>query len=572
MTLVKLSDGGAVSSATALQTCRDSKIVPVEDDLLARSINPESGIKICGGDETESIERRFYEEEDFSGNIYDQVGGSSDEDDSGDDFREKIDEKVSLSSAEDLDEGFSMNEKNVNDGKKINGEFEVLITPNPQLPRPEAPPGLTMSEPESSPGDVSGESETSWKYFLEKSSSLSSAITKRLYSYNSSSDGDEHVDGDSDKNLGLTKVTEFLSGVKLVVNSKSNDEDDERVKATGFRGRISFFSKSNCRDCTAVRSFFREKNLRYVEINIDVFPRRVKELIERTGSSSVPQIFFNEKLLGGLVALNSLRNSGMLEEKLKELLSEKCPDTAPEVPLYGIDDPEEDRMDEMVGVVRVLRQKMFIQDRVMKLKMVRNCFCGAEMVNEILKLYAGLDRLEAVEIGKQLAQKHFIHHVFGENEFEDGNHYYRFLEHEPFIFRCFNYHGSVNDCEPKTALLISQRLTKLMFAILESYSSDDRQHLNYTAISTSEEFRRYVILVKDLHRIDLFSLSAKERIAFFLNLYNAMVIHAVIKVGHPVGMVDRRSFNNDFLYVIGGQPYSLGEIKHGILRSNRRAP
>ncbi|WOH15681.1 hypothetical protein DCAR_0935224 [Daucus carota subsp. sativus] len=111
-----------------------------------------------------------------------------------------------------------------------------------------------------------------------------------------------------------------------------------------------------------------------------------------------------------------------------------------------------------------------------------------------------------------------------------------------------------------------------MFAILESYSSDDRQHLNYTAISTSEEFRRYVILVKDLHRIDLFSLSAKERIAFFLNLYNAMVIHAVIKVGHPVGMVDRRSFNNDFLYVIGGQPYSLGEIKHGILRSNRRAP
>lgn len=72
--------------------------------------------------------------------------------------------------------------------------------------------------------------------------------------------------------------------------------------------------------------------------------------------------------------------------------------------------------------------------------------------------------------------------------------------------------------------------------------------------------------------MDLFSLSTEERIAFFLNLYNAMVIHAVIKVGHPAGIVDRRSFNNDFLYVIGGQPYSLGEIKHGILRSNRRAP
>lgn len=133
---------------------------------------------------------------------------------------------------------------------------------------------------------------------------------------------------------------------------------------------------------------------RYVEINIDVFPLRKEELIERTGSSSVPHIFFNEKSLGGLVALNSLRNSGMLEEKLKELLSEKCPDTAPVVPVYGFDDPEEDRMDEMAGIVKVLREKLFIQDRVMKMKMIRNCFCGAEMVNEILKHYAGLDRLE----------------------------------------------------------------------------------------------------------------------------------------------------------------------------------
>lgn len=131
-----------------------------------------------------------------------------------------------------------------------------------------------------------------------------------------------------------------------------------------------------------------------MEINIDVFPLRKKELIERTGCSSVPQIYFNEKLFGGLVALNSLRNSGMLEEKLKELLSEKCPDTAPVVPVYGFDDPEEDRVDEMVGIVRVLRQKLFVQDRVMKMKMVRNCFCGAEMVNEILKHFAGLDRLE----------------------------------------------------------------------------------------------------------------------------------------------------------------------------------
>lgn len=78
-----------------------------------------------------------------------------------------------------------------------------------------------------------------------------------------------------------------------------------------------------------------------------------------------------------------------------------------------------------------------------------------------------------------------------ENDFEDGNHFYRFLEHEPFIPKCFNFRGSINDSEPKPATLIGQRLTKIMTAILESYASDDRRHVDYTGISNSEEFRRY---------------------------------------------------------------------------------
>lgn len=78
-----------------------------------------------------------------------------------------------------------------------------------------------------------------------------------------------------------------------------------------------------------------------------------------------------------------------------------------------------------------------------------------------------------------------------ENDFEDGNHLYRFVEHEPFIHKCFNFRGAVNDNEPKTAALICDRLTKIMSAILESYASDDRKHVDYAAISRSEEFRRY---------------------------------------------------------------------------------
>ena len=79
-------------------------------------------------------------------------------------------------------------------------------------------------------------------------------------------------------------------------------------------------------------------------------------------------------------------------------------------------------------------------------------------------------------------------------------------------------------------------------------------------------------MVQRLHRVDLLTLSADEKLAFFLNLYNAMVVHAVIRKGYPEGMMERKSFVTDFQYLVGGNSYSLNAIRNGILRSNRRAP
>ena len=82
---------------------------------------------------------------------------------------------------------------------------------------------------------------------------------------------------------------------------------------------------------------------------------------------------------------------------------------------------------------------------------------------------------------------------------------------------------------------------------------------------------RYANLVEELQRADMTKLPTEERLPFFLNLHNAMAIHAVIRVGQP-GSVDRRPFFSDFQYVVGGHPYSLAAIRNGILRANRRQP
>lgn len=83
---------------------------------------------------------------------------------------------------------------------------------------------------------------------------------------------------------------------------------------------------------------------------------------------------------------------------------------------------------------------------------------------------------------------------------------------------------------------------------------------------------RYINVIEDLHRVNLLELSHNEKMAFFLNLYNAMVIHGLIRFGRLDGVIDRKSFFSDFQYLVGGHPYSLIAIKNGILRGNRRPP
>ncbi|KAK8936268.1 hypothetical protein KSP39_PZI012949 [Platanthera zijinensis] len=459
------------------------------------------------------------------------------------------------------------------DGNKVR-TLETLQRPLSHLPQPEAPAGLTrdastggedyrVADRSLSLSSSTAMDMTSFGRFIrDRGSTISAAVVKRISSLKEGDDA-----GNTVKEFNLT-------GLKVIVRLKDDENEAGDGDYGDIKGRISFFSRSGCRDCGAVRSFFRTKGLPYVEINVDVFTDREKELVDRTGGIAVPAIFFNERLVGGLVALNSLRNSGEFERRLREMAGRRCPESAPRVPVYGFDDEDEARErreDAMVGIIRVLRQRLPIQDRITKMKLVKNCFAGADMI-ELLIRHLDCGRQKAIDIGRDLARRHFIHHVFRENDFEDSkNQFYRFLEHDPAIPKCFNFRGTTNDDEPKPALTVGHRLTKLMSAILEAYASDDLRHLDYARIGSSEEFRRYTNVVQDLQRVDVFGISADERTAFFLNLYNAMVIHANVSIGRP-GPIDRRSFFNDFQYIVGGYPYSLSAIKDGILRSNRRSP
>ncbi|KAI7731570.1 hypothetical protein M8C21_025223, partial [Ambrosia artemisiifolia] len=305
---------------------------------------------------------------------------------------------------------------------------------------------------------------------------------------------------------------------------------------------------------------------------LDIYPSRKVELEDMTGSSDVPKVFFNQFLIDGLKKLKRLDESGQLEKKIEYVTNEGPTPQVPLPPLSGEDDVSTvGGIDELVVIVRKMKKSIVVKDRFYKFRRVTSCFLGSEAV-DFLSEDQLLEREVAIEFARKLAKELFFRHNLIENTFEDGNHLYRFLDQDPVISQCQNIPRGIIQRKRQNLVKLSHRLRFLLYAILDAYASEDGKHVAYRSFHGSEEFARYLRIAEELQRLDLYKTSKEERLAFFINLYNLMTIHAILVWGHPEGALDRRSMYNDFKYVIGGCAYSLSDIQNGILRANQRPP
>jgi hypothetical protein len=97
--------------------------------------------------------------------------------------------------------------------------------------------------------------------------------------------------------------------------------------------------------------------------------------------------------------------------------------------------------------------------------------------------------------------------------------------------------------------------------------------LNYQAMKGSPEYDAYLQKAGLLRNFDLSQLKERrEKLAFWINLYNTMVIHGVIDWDIRESVKEKNGFFTRLKYDIGGHLFSLNDIEHGILRGNSRPP
>ena len=118
---------------------------------------------------------------------------------------------------------------------------------------------------------------------------------------------------------------------------------------------------------------------------------------------------------------------------------------------------------------------------------------------------------------------------------------------------------------------LSGALMRSMRALRDTFYDTARGRVDYEALGESNEYKGYRLLANGLRRFDLRRVvGRREKLAFWVNLYNSIVVDGVISLKIKQSVREAPELFNRLKYDVGNQLFSADDIEHGILRGNTR--
>ena len=82
---------------------------------------------------------------------------------------------------------------------------------------------------------------------------------------------------------------------------------------------VTMYSTRFCPYCIRARNLLDDKGIDYTDISVDSKPQLRREMMERSGRHTVPQIWIDEQHVGGFEDLARLERQGSLDKLLKSV-------------------------------------------------------------------------------------------------------------------------------------------------------------------------------------------------------------------------------------------------------------
>lgn len=80
--------------------------------------------------------------------------------------------------------------------------------------------------------------------------------------------------------------------------------------------KIEIYTKDYCPYCHHAKDLLRAKGVEFVEYDVTTNALKEKEMRDRSGRTTVPEIFVDDQLIGGCDDLFDLEATGQLDETL----------------------------------------------------------------------------------------------------------------------------------------------------------------------------------------------------------------------------------------------------------------
>lgn len=120
---------------------------------------------------------------------------------------------------------------------------------------------------------------------------------------------------------------------------------------------------------------------------------------------------------------------------------------------------------------------------------------------------------------------------------------------------------------------ILKEFYRVIALMVENHTELQGKTIHYAQLKKSREYQQYQTAIAFLQQLEVTSLKTYHaRLAFWINLYNFLVIDAVLKSGIKTSVQDVKSFFMRASYRLGDYAFSLDDIAHGILRNNQCKP
>jgi hypothetical protein len=120
---------------------------------------------------------------------------------------------------------------------------------------------------------------------------------------------------------------------------------------------------------------------------------------------------------------------------------------------------------------------------------------------------------------------------------------------------------------------IAAYLKNSMNVLRGAFFDTEKGRVAYERMKKSQAYADYLELSYTLKNMDLSELrTAREQIAFWVNLYNVIIVHGVVELGIRDSVKEVRNVFKRIQYQISNMSFSPRDIEHGILRGNRRPP